>query len=49
MTGVNKDCVTNQKSDFVQKLGRRCEVNVPWQIVDKNSLSQALTDVVLAM
>ena len=46
---VNKDCVKNQKSDFVQKLGRRYKVNVAWQLVDKNSQSQALTDEVLAM
>ena len=32
--GGNKDCVTNQKSVLVQKLGRRCDVNIACQIVN---------------
>ena len=44
----NKDYVKNQKSFLVQKLGRLCEVNVVCQIEDQDSLSQTLTDVVLA-
>ena len=45
----NKDYVKNQKRFFlVQKLGRLCEVNVVCQIEDQESLSQTLSDVVLA-